>query len=179
MRLPTVQLERLRFAAGTPYETALRKRAGAAERVFAPEIAATLKRALALVVDQGTARRLHGALLDDRGAPLAIGGKTGTGDNRQHSYGPHGALIGSRVLNRTATFVFYAGERHFGTLTAFVPGPEAEKYRFTSALPVQIMKAMAPLLGPAIAAPADKRCGSGANAELPLSATSAPAPSSS
>jgi len=101
-------------------------------------------------VAKGTAKRIAGALDDPGGAPVAIGGKTGTGDNRRESRSTRGALVASRVVNRTATFVFYLGERHFGTLTAYVPGPQAQGFRFTSALPVQILKSMAPLLRPAI-----------------------------
>jgi len=77
-----------------------------------------------------------------------MGGKTGTGDNRIESFGAGGRLIGSRSLNRTATFVFFLGENHFGTLTAFVPGRSAEAFKFTSALPVQVLKGMAPILMP-------------------------------
>ena len=63
-------------------------------------------------------------------------------------------------MNRTATFVFYLGPRHFGTLTAYVIGPQAASYRFTSALPVQIMKEMEPALRPLIAdrPAADGKC---------------------
>ncbi|KHL73769.1 hypothetical protein PpSQ1_13950, partial [Pseudomonas putida] len=77
-----------------------------------------------------------------------MGGKTGTGDNRIESFGAGGRLIGSRSLNRTATFVFFLGDNHFGTLTAFVPGRSAEAFKFTSALPVQVLKGMAPILMP-------------------------------
>ena len=49
-------------------------------------------------------------------------------------------------MNRTATFVFFLGDDHFGTLTAFVPGKAADSFRFTSALPVQVLKGMAPIL---------------------------------
>lgn len=77
-----------------------------------------------------------------------MGGKTGTGDNRIESFGAGGRLIGSRSLNRTATFVFFLGDNHFGTLTAFVPGRAAEAFKFTSALPVQVLKGMAPILLP-------------------------------
>jgi membrane peptidoglycan carboxypeptidase len=158
VRQPTVQIEGLHFAAATPYETQLARTAPAApERALAPEVAQVLKAALAQVVEQGTARRLRGALLDAQGVPLVVGGKTGTGDNRQFSHGARGERIGERVLNRTATFVFFIGERHFGTLTAYVPGPEASDYRFTSALPAQILKSMAPLVAQAITSPS--RCG--------------------
>ena len=44
--------------------------------------------------------------------------------------------------------MFYLGPRHFGTLTAYVIGPDAASYRFTSGLPVQILKSMGPLLLP-------------------------------
>jgi len=57
-------------------------------------------------------------------------------------------VLSSRALNRTATFVFYLGPRHYGTLTAFVPGRAAENFTFTSALPVQVLKGMAPILAP-------------------------------
>jgi hypothetical protein len=72
-----------------------------------------------------------------------LGGKTGTGDNRIMVKGRAGL-----AMNRTATFVFYLGPRHFGTLTAYVIGPDAASYRFTSGLPVQILKSMGPLLLP-------------------------------
>lgn len=80
------------------------------------------------------------------GRVLPIGGKTGTGDNRFITNGPDGRR--SRVVNRTATFAFTIGDRHFGTIVAFVPGGEAARYDFTSALPVQLMKEMLPVLAP-------------------------------
>lgn len=96
-------------------------------------------------MEGGTARRLSGAFKLADGAPLALGGKTGTGDNRI-VIGRGGAR--GVALNRTATFVFYIGPRHFGTLTAYVIGPEAANYHFTSAVLVQILKAMGPVLLP-------------------------------
>jgi nucleoside-diphosphate-sugar epimerase len=45
-------------------------------------------------------------------------------------------------MNRTATFAFIVGDRYFGVVTAFVAGPEASQYKFTSALPVDILKGM-------------------------------------
>jgi hypothetical protein len=62
-------------------------------------------------------------------------------------------------MNRTATFVFYLGPRHFGTLTAFVPGQAAEGFRFTSALPVQVLKGMAPILTPYLEPASHTGCG--------------------
>lgn len=75
-----------------------------------------------------------------------MGGKTGTGDNRGQLLDDSGRPVGSTVLNRTATFVFFVGDRHFGTLTAFVNGPAAAHYRFTSSLATQVMKVVAPHL---------------------------------
>lgn len=150
VRLPSVQVEGLHFAAGTPWETVLRRQPAAGERVLPAEVAAVVRQAMARVVDEGTARRVKGALIGADGTPLLVGGKTGTGDNRLDQHGARGALIGSRVVNRTATFVFFIGDRFFGTLTAYVPGPQAQAYRFTSALPVQILKSLAPQLHPVL-----------------------------
>jgi membrane peptidoglycan carboxypeptidase len=161
IRLPTVRQEKLHFAPATPYETVLRARPHAGERVMAREIAEELRRALAEVVEQGTARRLSGTFAYSPERKLAVGGKTGTGDNRVESYGAKGQVLGSRALSRTATFVFYVGERHFGTLTAFVPGSAAADFGFTSALPVQILKTLAPRLLPFIDPERGARCPAG------------------
>jgi hypothetical protein len=56
-RLPTVDLQRLGFATGTPYETEMTVKSEP-ERVLAPEVARTVHRALAEVVAKGTASRL-------------------------------------------------------------------------------------------------------------------------
>jgi hypothetical protein len=88
-----------------------------------------------------------------------VGGKTGTGDNRFGVYGPGGKLLESRAVNRTATFAFFLGERHFGVITAYVPGPLSDKYSFTSALPVQILKTMAPDLLPYVQPGGRAGCG--------------------
>jgi membrane peptidoglycan carboxypeptidase len=147
IRLPTVRVDGLHFAAGTPYETRMSRR-GEGKRVLPSEVAATLRDALSQVVDGGTARRLQGSFTLPDGSQLVMGGKTGTGDNRIESVGAGGRVISSRALNRTATFVFYLGPNHFGTLTAYVPGRSAEGFRFTSALPVQVLRSMAPILSP-------------------------------
>ena len=76
----------------------------------------------------------------------AVGGKTGTGDNRRETYGAGGRLISSKVINRTAVFVFYLGDRFFGCITAYVAGKTAADYKFTSGLPVQVLKSLAPQL---------------------------------
>ncbi len=178
LRLPTVHLEEMRFASGTPFETVLHRQSPrAGERVLAPEVVAVLRQALGQVVAIGTARRLNGALKGSDGKPLAVGGKTGTGDNRLNSYNPRGGLIGSRAINRTATFVFFMGPRHFGTLTAYVPGEQADSYSFTSALPVQIVKQLAPVLGPVVSPPVLATSGPTSELRAPGSSSCAgPAP---
>jgi membrane peptidoglycan carboxypeptidase len=153
VRLRSARIERLHFAAGTPYETVLARRPDAGERVMASEVATALRNALSEVVEGGTARRLAGAFVLPDGTALPVGGKTGTGDNRVVVSGSRGGARSGIALNRTATFVFYLGPRHFGTLTAYVIGPDAGTYRFTSGLPVQILKSMAPTLMPYLTAP--------------------------
>ena len=120
------------------------------------QVAATLRRALAGVVGSGTGTRLRGVYVGQDGAPLPIGGKTGTGDNRFESFGPGHQLIESRPVDRTATFVFFLGERLYGTVTAFVSGPQADRYHFTSALAVSLLKALAPQLQPLLDPPASR-----------------------
>jgi membrane peptidoglycan carboxypeptidase len=159
VRQPTVRLEDLHFAAGTPYETRVTRLPEATERVMPPEIAATLKKALTSVVEDGTARRLRGAFSRPGRPPLLVGGKTGTGDNRFEVYGADGSLRESRAVNRTATFAFFLGERHYGVITAYVPGAIADNYSFTSALPVQILKNMAPQIAPYLTPDGEARCG--------------------
>jgi membrane peptidoglycan carboxypeptidase len=144
-RYPTVYMTEMAFAVDTPFETRFRHRPAPPERVLAPEVAEVTRAALAGVVAKGTARRLN------RLAPelaAQIGGKTGTGDHRYERYGSGGQLVESRVVNRSAVFTFAIGERFFGTVTAFVPGAEAADYRFTSALPVQVLGHLLPVLEP-------------------------------
>jgi len=104
------------------------------------------------VVENGTGRRARGGIKLPGGAMLAIGGKTGTGDNRFQQFGAHGWLLGSHVVNRTAAFVFFIGDRFYGTILAFVPGKAAANYKFTSALAVQVLKDLEPRLLPLLAA---------------------------
>ncbi|SDH47505.1 transglycosylase domain-containing protein [Pseudomonas panipatensis] len=148
IRLPTLRIDSLHFAADTPYEVRLAPQANVGRRVMTSEVASTLRDALSQVVDAGTARRLSGSFRLANGNALVMGGKTGTGDNRIESFTRGGAVKSSRALNRTATFVFYLGPRHFGTLTAYVAGSESSDFKFTSALPVQVLKGMAPMLQP-------------------------------
>ncbi|TAM38526.1 MAG: glycosyl transferase family 51 [Burkholderiaceae bacterium] len=137
---PTRSLQSLDFALGTPYETRFVTQVEPERRLFAPEIAAVVRRSLQDVVEGGTAKGLRGTFTE------AVGGKTGTGDQRFQTYGPGGRLIGSRRVNRSATFVFFVGPRVFGTITAYVHEPYAERYTFTSALAVQFLKSVAPVV---------------------------------
>ncbi|WP_093461321.1 transglycosylase domain-containing protein [Pseudomonas sp. NFR16] len=146
VRLPVLRIDSLHFAAGTPYETQLNNNPELGKRVLPSQVAAAMREALSQVVDAGTARRVSGSFKLQDGTPLAMGGKTGTGDNRIESIGSGGRILASKAINRTATFVFFIGDNHFGTLTAYVPGRAAESFKFTSALPVQVLKGMAPIL---------------------------------
>ncbi len=148
VRMPTLRIDTLHFAANTPYETKLINDPVVGKRVMPSEVATAMREALSQVVDAGTAKRVSGSFTLPNGNPLAMGGKTGTGDNRIAAIGSGGRVLSSKSLNRTATFVFYIGDNHFGTLTAFVPGRSAETFTFTSALPVQVLKGMAPILMP-------------------------------
>ncbi len=152
--MPSLKVTSLQFAKGTPYETELKLKTDQGERVMPASVAQVLRKALAGVVDGGTARRAYGVLKGPDGTPVAIGGKTGSGDNRFETFGKGGRLISSRVVNRTAAFVFYIGDRYFGVITAFMPGKEAADYSFTSSLPVQVLRLLAPELEPLVLPPA-------------------------
>ncbi len=146
VRLPMVYIDSLHFASGTPYDTALTYVKAKGEQVLVPEIAPVVRHILSEVVDHGTARRVSGAFNLPDGASVPIGGKTGTGDNRFKTFAKGGALASERVVSRSGSFVFYIGDRYFGTSVAYVAGPKAADYKFTSALPVQILKVLAPTL---------------------------------
>jgi len=150
VRYPSVRAQELHFAQNTPFETVLQPELEAGEQVLRPEIARVVREALIGVVEQGTGRRVRGAFAFADSTLLPVGGKTGTGDNRHEIYGPGGRLLDSQITSRTATFVFLIGDRFFGTLTAYVAGKEAAGYKFTSSLPVQVLKVLAPKLMPLI-----------------------------
>lgn len=169
-RLPTHRFTKADFAVNTPYETIAEQPPPTATQVLHPEVAKMLKETMARVVSEGTAKRLMNSFQQENGTPFVIGGKTGTGDNRIVSSSSFGVKTSSRTLNRTATFVFYLGDNHFGTLTAFVSGRSANAFRFTSALPLQVLKGMVPILQPYINSAnqqADKRLEDGKKPEAP------------
>jgi hypothetical protein len=115
------------------------------------EVAVALKGLMREVVEGGTAVRAQGCLTDDRGKPIILGGKTGSGDNRIERVAANGAKIGNRAINRTASFVFVIGDHYFGMITAYVDGEQAGDYTFTSSLALQAFKMLArdiqPLVG--------------------------------
>ncbi|MCK9636044.1 MAG: transglycosylase domain-containing protein [Methylobacter tundripaludum] len=148
VRLPTVRFDSLHYAQATPYETVLDKLPEEGQQVLAPEIAKVARGALIGVVEAGTAGRLRGVYKSADGKPLSVGGKTGTGDHRREIWGAGGRLIDSIFISRAATFTFFLGDRFFGVITAYVAGPDAERYHFTSSLPVQIIKFLEPTLAP-------------------------------
>jgi hypothetical protein len=150
VRKSIVDLARLAFAVGTPYETVLSVHPSTTKRVMAPAVADTIRQALLGVVKNGTAKGLQGAYVGADGPTMELGGKTGTGDNRLDTFARGGGLISSRPVDRTATFVFFLGDRFYGTVTAYVAGSEAGQYTFTSALAVQVLKLLEPALGPLI-----------------------------
>jgi membrane peptidoglycan carboxypeptidase/uncharacterized protein YgiM (DUF1202 family) len=156
-RLPTQVVEELRFAEGTPYETRFIHDPGAGVRVIEAEIAAVVRESLFDVVEEGTAKRLHGAFSRTDGTYVPVGGKTGTGDHRYKIYGKGGQLITSRVVDRSATFAFIIGDRFFGNITAFVSGPDASDYSFTSSLPVTVLKILSETLMDAVDPPRLRR----------------------
>ncbi len=151
-QLPTVDLDRLNFADGTPYQTDFAAKSDR-QQVLDPAVARTVRQVLLGVVRNGTANLVAGAYQTADGNVIPVGGKTGSGDNRYHIYGPYGALRGERVVDRTATFVFFLGDRFFGTVTAYVPGPRAANFTFTSAMSVQLLKALKPQLAPLLRSP--------------------------
>lgn len=153
LRLPSIAVRRLHFAEGTPYETVFTRADSTEERVLPAELCQVLRPALTDVVENGTAARGKGAFPLPDGSWIPLGGKTGTGDQRFESTDKRGKVIESRVVNRTATFAFFLGERFYGVLTAHVEGEKAAHFGFTSALPVSILRLMSPSLMPLLTSP--------------------------
>ena len=143
--LPISTVERVTFASATPFEIELKYAPPRRPvRVFAPEVAGVLRRALLDVVEEGSAIRVHNTFRDADQQPIPVGGKTGTGDNRFKTFDANGNVTDSRSVDRTATFAFFVGDKIFGTITAYVPGPYSENYTFTSSIAVQLLKTIAP-----------------------------------
>ena len=150
IRLPMIRADYVNWGLDTPFQTMMTRQQQPGAQVMPAEIARQLRRSLLQVVENGTAKRVDGAFINPDGSKIPVGGKTGTGDHRFDTYGPGGQLISSRVVNRTATFVFYIGDRFFGSITAYVGGEQAGDYKFTSAMTSQMLRALAPTLQPLI-----------------------------
>ena len=114
VRRPTLRIRSLRFAAGTPFDTIVKPRPAADERLLPSSLVAVVKQELIGVVKEGTARRISGVMAFPDGTPVEVGGKTGTGDNRFTRFAKGGGMIESRVINRTGTFVFMIGKIRSG-----------------------------------------------------------------
>lgn len=134
-------------APNTPYEARFERRPASPRRVLSKEVAHVAKQALIDVAQKGTGRRIQGLMRDVHGEPILVGGKTGTGDHRLKIY-EGSRLVGSRPVNRTATFAFFLTERFFGTLTVFVAGEAADNFHFTSALPATLLTTLYPAIRP-------------------------------
>ncbi|MBI4902315.1 MAG: transglycosylase domain-containing protein [Acidobacteria bacterium] len=139
VKLPNRRLERYRFAEGTPFETRLTRKMQEPLVVMDPAVAEQLHREMLGVVQYGTAGRAFRSVTGARNQVLDVAGKTGTGDNRIKTLHEVG-----KARNRTAAFVFTVGDRYFGSIVAYVPGEQAEAYRFSSALPVAVFKLIVP-----------------------------------
>jgi membrane peptidoglycan carboxypeptidase len=150
LRLPAVRYGSLQFAAGTPFETRLESHVSEPQQVLPREVVIAAREALANVVENGTAARLRGVYRTPDGVKMVVAGKTGTGDHRREFFGSHGRVLAQQVISRTATFAFLLGEHFYGVLTAYVEGPKAGNYRFTSALPTQVLKSLEPKLAPLV-----------------------------
>jgi cell division protein FtsI/penicillin-binding protein 2 len=152
-RRDTVIFDAIDFGVETPYETRFTREESTSRQVLRPEVATIVNEQLRDVVEHGTARSLVPALTTADGMQHIAGGKTGTGDHRYEVFAAPGKLLESRVVNRVATFVFQIDNRFFGTITAYVAGPDAADYQFTSGLPVRLLGAMMPALAPLMTTP--------------------------
>jgi hypothetical protein len=172
VRQPLNRIGSLQFASNTPYETRLQQQGGKGERVLDADLARVAREALFNVVENGTARRLKGVLKLGDGSVVPIGGKTGTGDHRFEVFAKGGAVVSSHVVSRSGTFMFMIGDRYFGTMMVYVGEPWAEKYKFTSAMPTQLLKTLAPTLIPMLEG---RSCGAEGRAVPPIAQASVPA----
>jgi cell division protein FtsI/penicillin-binding protein 2 len=148
VRQAIVREQSIHFAGGTPYETVLEPEVKPGETVMDPHVAAALHGVLLGVVQHGTATSLNGLFHAPDGSLVEVGGKTGSGDNRFETFNRGGGVRTSRAVSRTGTFVFYIGTRYFGVITAYVGEEIASRYGFTSALPVAVLRQLAPAMTP-------------------------------
>jgi membrane peptidoglycan carboxypeptidase len=150
VRRPVVSINRIGFGLNTPYHSLYERKPEAGTRVMNEAVARSVRSVLVEAVDSGTGRRIAGAFMaDDR--PIPAGGKTGSGDNRRKLVNRRAEVIDSEALNRTATFAFHIGDRYFGAVVAYVAGPAADRHAFTSALPVAVLRLLAPSINERLA----------------------------
>jgi len=149
----TIRVKTLNFGPQTPYQTRFGTARRAPVRLMNAEVARALRTVLVGVVNEGTGRRLVGAFTGPGGRAVAVGGKTGTGDNRIKAFGSSRLLLSALSASRTASFVFFIEDRYFGVLSATVLGRGAAQYGFTSALPVAILRLLAPSINTRLQAP--------------------------
>ena len=118
----------------------------AGEQVLNPDVARAMKGLLGEVTHNGTARRPGGAYLDNEGQPVATGGdKTSTGDNRMVTVNAGRSTRHQSCVEPHGNLCFLSGRtRHFPIHDRFCAGRDAADFKFTSALPVQVLKSMAP-----------------------------------
>ena len=150
MRKPAIKLSEIDFGMGTPYQTVATPKANPGMRVLPEQIAKLVRREMNGVVEEGTAIRMRNGVTLSNGQKLDVGGKTGTGDNRQQAFSARGHVTSSVAKSRTGTFVFAIGDRLYGVFTGYVFGPEAANFKFTSAVAVQGVKALLPDIQPVI-----------------------------
>ncbi len=139
-------VEMLHMGQATPYETVFQITPSSGKRIMHPVVTKALQKILQLAVEAGTAVRARNTISGFDGSNIPVGGKTGSGDNRWETFDQWGNLISSKVVSRTATFVFFIGDRFFGVVNAFVPGEKAANSHFTSSLPLAIFKLSAPFI---------------------------------
>ncbi len=147
---PAIKFEEISFAADTPYALDFLPKHPEGKRVLPAEVAKLARREMNGVVEEGTARRANKSVVLSDGRILPVGGKTGTGDNRQQTFAKGGGVTSSEAKNRTATFVFAIDDRFYGTVVAYVDGPDAGKHKFTSALAASVFKAAIPAVRPVL-----------------------------
>lgn len=150
VRKLAIKFTEIEIGKGTPYETIATPKPTPGTRVLPEEVAKLVRREMNGVVDEGTAKRAHNSVTLSDGRILPVGGKTGTGDNRLQTFSARGGVTSSEAKSRTATFVFAIDDRFYGCVTAYVMGPDAAQYKFTSALAAQVFKTVAPDIRPVL-----------------------------
>ena len=109
-------------APARPTRRRSRRRPRPREQVLRPEVARALRERAAR-----RGRERHRPPRERRLRATPLGGKTGTGDHQKKRVDRWANVIDSEYVSRTATFVFFAGDRFHGVITAHVAGPESAR----------------------------------------------------